>query len=247
MQIDLAIQSEVPEAAYQLSAEQKNFLAGLKNLLDQTTDPEELQKTIYENAKDLGLPSKDAFGAIYTALLGKSHGPKAGWLILSLDKEFIKKRFGEIAESSALSDKKVQVTPFNHTDVFVIDQKVATRYPTLSVGIAIIKNVTIKDSDANLEKERTEFLKSLQGLTTDQINSFPEIVSYRKVYKETGIDWHSRRPSPEALLRRIALNKRLYSVNTCVDAYNLCRYETSCLCRCFRSGYDDITDRTSFC
>ena len=36
-----------------------------------------------------------------------------------------------------------------------------------------------------------------------------------------GIDWHSRRPSPEALLRRIVLGKGLYMVNTCVDAYNL--------------------------
>ena len=36
-----------------------------------------------------------------------------------------------------------------------------------------------------------------------------------------GVDWHSRRPSPEALLRRIALKKGLYTVNTCVDAYNL--------------------------
>ena len=36
-----------------------------------------------------------------------------------------------------------------------------------------------------------------------------------------GIDWHSKRPSPEALLRRIALKKGLYNVNTCVDSYNL--------------------------
>jgi len=36
-----------------------------------------------------------------------------------------------------------------------------------------------------------------------------------------GIDWHSQRPSPEALLRRIALEKGLYTINTCVDAYNL--------------------------
>ena len=36
-----------------------------------------------------------------------------------------------------------------------------------------------------------------------------------------GIDWHSRRPSPEALLRRVAMGKGLYTVNTCVDAYNL--------------------------
>ena len=36
-----------------------------------------------------------------------------------------------------------------------------------------------------------------------------------------GIDWHSQRPSPEALLRRVALKKGLYNINTCVDAYNL--------------------------
>jgi len=35
------------------------------------------------------------------------------------------------------------------------------------------------------------------------------------------VDWHSRRPSPEALLRRVALGKGLYTINTCVDAYNL--------------------------
>jgi DNA/RNA-binding domain of Phe-tRNA-synthetase-like protein len=42
------------------------------------------------------------------------------------------------------------------------------------------------------------------------------------MYKEMGVDWHSKRPSPEALLRRIATGKGLYpAINTCVDAYNL--------------------------
>jgi len=36
-----------------------------------------------------------------------------------------------------------------------------------------------------------------------------------------GVDWHSRRPSPEAILRRVAQGKELYTVNTAVDAYNL--------------------------
>lgn len=53
------------------------------------------------------------------------------------------------------------------------------------------------------------------------INTYPEVQSYRKLYKEMKVDWHSRRPSPEALLRRVALKKGLYHINTCVDAYNL--------------------------
>jgi lysyl-tRNA synthetase class I len=30
------------------------------------------------------------------ALLGKNHGPKAGWLILSLEKTFVKERFSSL-------------------------------------------------------------------------------------------------------------------------------------------------------
>ena len=67
----------------------------------------------------------------------------------------------------------------------------------------------------------TSFIKSQENLTTQDIGLYPEIQSYRKIYKEMGIDWHSKRPSPEALLRRIARKKGLYEINTCVDAYNL--------------------------
>ena len=91
----------------------------------------------------------------------------------------------------------------------------------MSVGIAVIKGVVIKKTDEGLEKEKQSLLVSLQGLTTEQLGQLPEIVSYRKLYKEMGIDWHSRRPSPEALLRRVVLKKGLYNINTCVDAYNL--------------------------
>jgi lysyl-tRNA synthetase class 1 len=44
------------------------------------------------------LPSRDAFQAIYLSLLGKDHGPKAAWLVLSLDKAFVQERFREIGK-----------------------------------------------------------------------------------------------------------------------------------------------------
>ncbi|MBI2442911.1 MAG: lysine--tRNA ligase [Candidatus Levybacteria bacterium] len=106
-------------------------------------------------------------------------------------------------------------------EIFSISRKVSETFSSLSVGVAIIKNVSITKSHPELEKEKEKVLGSMEGLTTDAINAFPEILSYRKLYKAMGIDWHSRRPSPEALLRRIALKKGLYTVNTCVDAYNL--------------------------
>lgn len=91
-----SIQKELPEDARKLSPEQKKFLLAVADLHQTAKDPDEFQKAIYEKSKDLSISSKDAFSAIYVALLGKNHGPKAGWLILSLDKAFIRERFSSL-------------------------------------------------------------------------------------------------------------------------------------------------------
>lgn len=88
-----AIQEQLPQSAQQLTEAQKKYLSAVAMLLDSISDPEELQKAIYEKAKEMQIPSKDAFGAIYTVLLDKNHGPKAGWLILSLTKDLVRERF----------------------------------------------------------------------------------------------------------------------------------------------------------
>ena len=232
------VQEELPKSAGNLTTEQRKYLAGIADALNNDVSAEDLQVRIYEKSKEEGIPSKDAFGAIYTALLGKPHGPKAAWLISSLDRDFVKKRFLEVSSmdtgyvsenvnvershkqnnssTSGLLDMQ-EITP----DVFSIDQTVKEKYPSLSIGVAIIKGVIIEKSNPELEKEKEALLKSLEGLTTEKLGEYEEIKAYRKLYKEMGVDWHSRRPSPEALLRRVALDKGLYTVNTCVDAYNL--------------------------
>ncbi|MCL5432995.1 MAG: lysine--tRNA ligase [Patescibacteria group bacterium] len=90
------VQKEIPDAVKELSQKQKEFLQKISSELDKKWDAEDFQKNIYECAKGLDMSSKDAFSAIYISLLGKDHGPKAGWLILSLDKTFVQKRFAEI-------------------------------------------------------------------------------------------------------------------------------------------------------
>jgi len=90
------VQEVMPEAVNALSSKQKTFLKKLSAAINDKISAEEFQTTLYNLAKELGLSSKDAFAAIYLSLLGKNHGPKAAWLILSLDKDFVKKRFAEI-------------------------------------------------------------------------------------------------------------------------------------------------------
>jgi lysyl-tRNA synthetase class 1 len=91
------VQQMVPAAVQNLSNEQKEFLKKVAVELDKQWNGEEFQTRIYDIGKEMGLSGKDTFAAIYTALLGKDHGPKAAWLILSLDKGFVKKRFNEVS------------------------------------------------------------------------------------------------------------------------------------------------------
>ena len=86
------IQEKLPDAVDNLSEKQKEFLRKVLSSIEKNLDPEEFQKNLYEWAKELGLSSNEAFSAIYLSFLGKDHGPKAGWLILSLDMDFVRKR-----------------------------------------------------------------------------------------------------------------------------------------------------------
>lgn len=218
------LKEDIPQKAKSLSDKQKAFLKKLASEIDKDWNADEFQQQIYNWAKELGLSSQEAFAAIYVSLLDKTYGPKAGWFILSLDKDFVKRRFGEVAngkESRIMKHESWEGTVLNKPEIFSINEKVKGKYPSISIGIAVIKGVTIEKTNPELEKEKEEFLNSLDGLTTEKLGEYPQAQSYRKLYKEMGIDWHSRRPSPEALLRRVALNKGLYTVNTCVDAYNL--------------------------
>mgnify|MGYP001585888999 CR=1 FL=1 len=90
------IQEKLPDAVNNLSEKQKEFLRKVLSSIKEGLDPEEFQKNLYEWAKELGLSSREAFSAIYLSFLGKDHGPKAGWLILSLNKNFVLKRLKEI-------------------------------------------------------------------------------------------------------------------------------------------------------
>lgn len=90
------IAEKLPKEAKKLSPEQKNYLSGVLQLIEVGwKKPEEFQEELYNLAKEKKLSSSEAFSAIYLVLTGKTSGPKAAWLLLSLDKKFLIKRFKE--------------------------------------------------------------------------------------------------------------------------------------------------------
>ena len=97
-----AVQQTLPAAAKSLTEAQRTYLRRLSQQLDGSA-PETMQNEMYEIAKELGLVrpngqvSQEAFAAIYIAFLGKPSGPRAAWLVASLDRAFVRKRLAEAA------------------------------------------------------------------------------------------------------------------------------------------------------
>lgn len=91
--------TEMPDEAQNLTAEQKAFLLELQDLLisQQALEPADLQQAIFDLAKN-SLGPRKAFESIYLMLLGKKAGPRAAWLLRSIDQELLKNRFEEVAK-----------------------------------------------------------------------------------------------------------------------------------------------------
>ena len=91
----LTVQHDVvPAAAADLDADQRRFLARLSERAERETpiSGEAWQGLIFEVARDEALPGRSAFEAIYRAFLGRTNGPRAGWLLASLDPVFVRER-----------------------------------------------------------------------------------------------------------------------------------------------------------
>jgi len=88
--------NEVPEKAKEFSDLQKKYLSEIIKVYNDDETAESLQISLYELTKSIGIPTKDGFAAIYLSLIGKTHGPRAGALLLNIGKEKVTNRFKEI-------------------------------------------------------------------------------------------------------------------------------------------------------
>jgi lysyl-tRNA synthetase class 1 len=58
-------------------------------------EPEVIHNAIYEISEKTKLPITIAFQAIYESILGKTKGPRAGYFLSNLDKQFVLQRLTE--------------------------------------------------------------------------------------------------------------------------------------------------------
>jgi DNA/RNA-binding domain of Phe-tRNA-synthetase-like protein len=91
------------------------------------------------------------------------------------------------------------------------------------LGLLVIDGLGVRESDAALATAIAGRCRSIReahaGTPSGQV---PGVEEARRLYKALGLDPTKTRPSNEALLRRALKGEALYTINTLVDAVNLC-------------------------
>ena len=93
MRLRVLSMEEAEETAASLDDEQRAYLREVSGRLGPDLDGEAVQDLLYSTAVERGLKPKKAFAALYTVLLGKKSGPKAGPFIAGLPEEVVRERF----------------------------------------------------------------------------------------------------------------------------------------------------------
>jgi lysyl-tRNA synthetase class 1 len=84
----------LPPEATALGEDQRVWLGALARAAETAPLPsgDAWQALIFEVAETAALPAGRAFGALYMAFLGRTNGPRAGWLLASLEPGFVVER-----------------------------------------------------------------------------------------------------------------------------------------------------------
>ena len=104
----IVVQPTLPEAASALDQADRVFLASLLERAEDLAkrsmqaDGEVWQASIFEIATSVGMKPGRAFRALYLAFLGRTNGPRAGWLLAKLEQDFVEGRLREAAAGGTL-------------------------------------------------------------------------------------------------------------------------------------------------
>ena len=86
----VAVRDELPAETATLANDQRAYLAALADAAPPSgSGGDAWQAAIFSTAAKRELDARKAFEAVYLAFLGRSNGPRAGWLLASLESDFV--------------------------------------------------------------------------------------------------------------------------------------------------------------
>src|SRR3989338_9118996 len=110
---------------------------------------------------------------------------------------------------------------------FAIDEKVATKYAGLTIGVieGTCKANSFADEEAYLAA-RQEAMEAARAIPV--LAEHPNLAAWRRVFKSFGADPTKTRSSAEALIRRLQKGDELPRINAIVDCYNAISAKHAC-------------------
>jgi lysyl-tRNA synthetase class 1 len=99
----VAVRATLPDEVAALGDDQRSYLAALGEAAAANRPGTGVawQALIFSVATGRGLANARAFEALYVAFLGRPNGPRAGWLLASLDQELVATRLRQAGPSAA--------------------------------------------------------------------------------------------------------------------------------------------------
>ena len=92
--VKFEVTKKMPKITF--TEEQKEFLSTMhEKIQDIKWEPDEIHDTIYEISQEKNLQIKTAFKTIYQVILGQEKGPRAGYFLSNLHKQFFLDRVAE--------------------------------------------------------------------------------------------------------------------------------------------------------
>ncbi len=179
---------------------------------------------MYELKDQTGLQPKELFAALYKALIGKTSGPRAGWFLSILPRDWLVKRLLlEDAKNDIPADSKpadfVPSAQLTDDVTLIIDPEIHNNFPEASIGYVVAE---LPDSlSSRGDDPLAAALATLQarGVTAENLSQQPEITVWRAAFKTFGVKASDYLCSAEALAKR-ALKGKPAEVSPIVDAYN---------------------------
>ncbi|MGH2466131.1 MAG: lysine--tRNA ligase, partial [Candidatus Limnocylindrales bacterium] len=107
------VQPELPGEVVRLADEQRLFLEALALAAEgeRPASGDAWQDLVFRTAQAGGLSSGAAFGALYVSFLDRTNGPRAGWLLASLDPAFVLARLRAAAGATTQAGAGPQGPP----------------------------------------------------------------------------------------------------------------------------------------
>ncbi|MDD3976615.1 lysine--tRNA ligase [Methanomicrobium antiquum] len=101
--VKFTVQEKLPQEVYSINDKERYALEILASKMEGLSEwnAENLHNAVYKTGDEADTNPKDIFTCIYMAILGKERGPRAGWFLEALGREFVTKRIVEAVSAGA--------------------------------------------------------------------------------------------------------------------------------------------------